>query len=160
MNFLEKIRRFMYGRYGFDQFGRFLFILSMVFWALCFVLRFIPLRRVYVLYSVCSFLNTAIYVYAFFRILSRNTYKRSVENERYLRFRNKVIPLLDKKTANIRDKNYVYRKCPKCGAKLRLKRIKGKHTTKCPKCGAKFNVRVFIEYKNNYTEPGEYYGFR
>ena len=34
-------------------------------------------------------------------------------------------------------------KCPFCGTKLRLRRVKGKHTSRCPKCGQKFTVRVW-----------------
>ena len=153
MNFLERVRRFMYGRYGFDQFGRFLFGLGIFFWAVCLVLRFgFRIEGIYIAYRICSVLNTVTYVYAVFRILSRNTYKRSLENEKYLRIRNKVVPFLEKKTESIRNKEYIFKKCPKCGVKLRLKRIRGKHTTKCPKCGAKFNVRVWIDYDGGYTD--------
>lgn len=135
----------MYGRYGFDQFSRFLMAAGLVMAVLCMFLRFLP---THIPYYICSFLNTFFYVFAVFRILSRNTYKRSLENEKYLRIRSKVVPILDEKTKSIRDRNYIYKKCPKCSAKLRLKRIKGKHITKCPRCGQKFNVRVFVEYKN------------
>ena len=153
MNFLERLRRFMYGRYGFDQFGRFLFGLGIFFWAVCFLLRFaLAFKTMYIIYRVCSLLNTAVYAYAVFRILSRNTYKRSLENEQYLRIRNKVVPVLEKKTENLRNKEYIFKKCPKCGAKLRLKRIRGKHTTRCPQCGAQFNVRVFVDYRSGYTD--------
>ncbi len=152
-NFREKIRRFMYGRYGFDQLGRFLFTAGLVCALLCMFLRFLPVPGIY---YVCSALNTLFYVYALFRILSKNTLARSAENDRYLRIRSKVLPVIDAKTKNLRDKNYIYKKCPKCSAKLRLRRIKGKHVTKCPKCGQKFNVRVFIEYNDSYTDAGQY----
>lgn len=151
--FREKLYRFMYGRYGFDQFSRFLMTAGLVMAILCMFLRFLP---TYIPYYICSFLNTFFYVFAFFRILSRNTYQRTLENEKYLRLRNKVMPYFNEKTKSLRDKNYIYKKCPKCSAKLRLKRIKGKHITKCPRCGMKFNVRVFIEYKNRYPENGPY----
>ncbi len=152
-SFREKLYRFMYGRYGFDQFSRFLMTAGLIMAILCMFLRFLPTN---IPYYICSFLNTFFYVFAFFRILSRNTYKRTLENEKYLRLRNKLMPFFDEKARTLRDKNYIYKKCPKCSAKLRLKRIKGKHITKCPKCGLKFNVRVFIEYKNRYPENGHY----
>lgn len=139
----------MQGRYGFDQFSRFLMTAGLVMAILCMFLRFLP---THIPYYICSFLNTFFYVFAVFRMLSRNISKRTLENEKYLSLRNKVMPFFDEWTKNLRDKNYVYKKCPKCSAKLRLKRIKGKHITKCPKCGLKFNVRVFIEYKNKYPE--------
>ncbi len=147
-SFREKLMRFMYGRYGFDQLGRFLMTAGLVFAILCMFLRFLPWH---IPYYVCSFLNTFFYVFAFFRILSKNIPKRVGENEKYLQIRARVIPVLDERTKSIRDRSYIYKKCPKCSAKLRLKRIKGKHITKCPKCGLKFNVWVFIEYKNDNT---------
>lgn len=150
-NFREKLSRFMYGRYGFDQFGRFLFTAGLVCAVLCMFLRFLPVRGIY---YVCSSLNTLFYVYALFRILSKNTLARSAENDRYLRIRSRIMPFLDEKTKNLRDRNFIYRKCPNCSSKLRLRRIKGKHTTKCPKCGHKFTVRVFIEYNGTYTDTG------
>lgn len=145
--FREKFYRFMYGRYGMDQLSRFLMIAGLVCAGLCMLLRFLPFRSVY---YICSFLNTFFYIIAVFRILSRNTYRRTVENEKYLRIRAKIVPHIRETKQKYGDRNYIYKKCPKCSAKLRLKRIKGKHVTRCPKCGEKFNVRVFIEYKDGY----------
>ena len=147
--FIQKLRRFMYGRYGYDQLSGFLMSAGFTLGILCIFLRFLPFRSVY---YICSFLNTAFYIVAVFRMLSRNTYRRAVENQKYLRIRNKVFPILKAKAKSVSDKNYIYKKCPSCSSKLRLKRIKGKHITKCPKCGTKFNVRVFIEYKDSYTD--------
>ena len=137
----NRLRSFMYGRYGFDQLGRFLFILSIVFWALSLFFRFTPLRRVYFVFWA---LNTLIYIYAIFRILSKNTYQRTVENERYLRVRGKVFPKWIKFKTERLDKDYIFKKCPYCGARLRLKRKRGKHTTRCPKCGTEFSVRIIF----------------
>lgn len=146
-DFRSKIARFMYGRYGFDQLGRFLMGAGLVMAVLCMFLRFLP---THIPYYICSFLNTFFYVFAFYRILSKNTLKRTIENDSYLRLRSKVLPMIDEKTKSIRDREYIYKKCPKCSAKLRLKRIRGKHITKCPRCSQKFNVYVLIEYKNKY----------
>ncbi len=134
----------MYGRYGFDQLGRFLFCLSLVFWGLSFVFRILFLRR---LYFVFWLLNLLIYAFAIFRILSKNTYARTVENERYLRLRAKVLPKWQKFKAEKTDSGYVFRKCPHCGSRLRLKRVRGRHTTKCPRCGTKFKVFVLFGKK-------------
>lgn len=136
----------MYGRYGLDSLGHFLLLAGFVMGILCIFIRFLP---TYIPYLICSFLNTFCYVLAVFRILSKNISRRTLENERFLRLREKLIPAFEEKTKSLRDRNYIYKKCPKCSAKLRLRRIKGKHITKCPKCGTKFNVRVFIEYKDN-----------
>lgn len=142
-DFRNRIYNFMSGRYGFDQFGRFLFLLGLVTGFAGMFLFFIPFRLGVWIRSIFYVINHLCYIYAVFRIFSRNIQKRTIENERYIRVRNKVLPFIEKKT----DRNYVYKKCPKCGAMLRLKRIKGKHITQCPKCGIKFNVRIFIQYK-------------
>ena len=146
MDFLNRIRSFMYGRYGFDQLGRFLFILSVVFWALSIVFRFTPLRSVYYVFWL---LNLGIYAYALFRILSKNILKRTEENERYLRIREKVTPRLRRFKADKMDRNYVFKRCPKCSARLRMKRVRGRHNTRCPKCGERFSVRILFGPKNN-----------
>ncbi len=146
MDLLNRIRNFMYGRYGFDQLGRFLFILSLVFWALSIVFRFTPLRSVYYVFWL---LNLAIYVFALFRILSKNILKRTEENERYLRIREKVVPRYMRFKADKMDKNYVFKRCPNCSARLRLKRVRGRHNTRCPKCGTKFSVFILFGPKNN-----------
>ena len=142
MRFLDKINRFMYGRHGMDNFGRFLFGLSVVFWLISAVLRWTPWRGVYFIFWL---LNTAIYIYAFFRILSKNTYQRTVENEWYLRMRERFLPFIRSGRQRIADREHVYRKCRFCGAKLRLKRVRGTHTARCPQCGKTFKVRVFTD---------------
>ena len=144
VSLIEKLRRFMYGRYGFDQLGRFLFILSLVFWAISALLRFTPFYKAYFVFWL---LNTLIYVFAIFRILSRNTYQRTVENERYLRLRERVVPRAQKFKRDKMDPDYFYKACPHCGSRLRLRRIRGKHNTRCPKCGTKFTVRVWFGKK-------------
>ena len=141
MDFINRLRGFMYGRYGFDALGRFLFVLSIVFWGLSFVFRFTPLRSAYYVFWG---LNLLIYAFALFRIFSKNTRARSAENERYLRFREKIVPPFQRFKADKLDKNYVFKPCPHCGSRLRLKRIKGKHTVRCPKCGVSFTVRIFF----------------
>lgn len=143
-SFRSKIIRFMQGRYGFDQFSRFLFLLSLVFWVLCFFARFTPWHW---LYAVFSALNTILYITAFFRIFSRNIVSRTLENERYLQFRSRALPKLDRIKAEMSDREHVFRNCPSCGALLRLKKVKGKHTTQCPKCGKKFPVRIIFGKK-------------
>ncbi len=134
----------MYGRYGFDQFGRFLFILSLIFWALSLILSFTPLRKAY--YAFWA-LNTAIYIYAFYRILSKNIPRRTVENDRYLRARARVAPRFERLKTERLDKDHVFRKCPYCKSRLRMRRVRGRHTTRCPKCGTTFGVFILFGKK-------------
>ena len=141
MSLLDKLRRFMTGRYGFDALARFLFILSLVFWAIGAVLRATPLTHAYYVFWA---INVAIYAFAVFRILSKDTWKRTLENERYLRLRGRFLPFFRGVKTRAADREHVFRRCRYCRAKLRLKRLRGRHTTRCPQCGRTF--RVFIPF--------------
>ena len=68
MSFRQRFARFMIGRYGMDQFGQFLFGLSM------FLIVISIFRVPYV-----HLLVPVIIVYSYFRIFSRNIYKRQQE---------------------------------------------------------------------------------
>ncbi len=150
-NFREKLYNFMYGRRGMDDFSRFLLAAGFAFAILSMLLRLFPFTPIYIIRSVLTVLNYFCYGYGFFRILSRNLYRRELENVKYVKLRNKLMPYFEDSIRSFRDSEYVYKKCPKCAAKLRLKRIKGKHITRCPKCGIKFNVRIF-RGSNRYSD--------
>lgn len=75
----EKLYRFMQGRYGNDRFNRFLMAVTMV----CLILSLLGVRLFYLL-------GLAGIIYTYFRMLSRNTYKRGLENNAYLRMTYKI----------------------------------------------------------------------
>ncbi len=124
----EKLYRFMMGRYGSDQFNRFLMLLGLVF----FVISVFGVRGFYLGGLACL-------IYAYFRMLSRNTYKRSLENNRYLQYEYKVKRYLSgwKRNLEQRKTHHIY-KCPSCRQKIRIPRGKGKIEIRCPKCGQTF----------------------
>ena len=124
----EKLYRFMMGRYGNDQFNRFLMILAMI----CFVLSLFRIPGVYLIGLFCL-------VYVYFRMLSRNTYKRSLENNKYLQYEYKVKRWFSgvKRNMQQRRTHHIY-KCPSCRQKIRIPRGKGKIEIRCPKCGQTF----------------------
>ena len=95
----EKLQRFMYGRYGLDSFGKFTIIVSLV---LMLLANFVPAR----LGSVLSLLCWALLIYTYFRMFSRQTYKRACENQAYLAKTAKV------RHTNVRlvNRKYVYQK--------------------------------------------------
>ena len=139
---LQRLRQFMNGRYGYDQLARFLFTVSIVFWILSAVFRFTPLRR---LQFVFWALNLLLYGFALFRILSKDIARRTMENERYLALRMKWYPKWDEFKKKKLNREYVYKACPNCSSRLRLRRVRGKHTAKCPRCGTKFKLRIYWE---------------
>ena len=133
MRFREKLARFMYGRYGGDQFNNFLLILVAV---LMIVNMFVNSIIMYIVY-------TALWIWTIYRMMSRKIYKRQQENLKFLSLWNPVKNKFKLAQNKRRDrKTHVYKKCPKCKAVLRLPRQKGKHTVKCPKCANRFDVKI------------------
>ena len=133
MNFRYKLMRFMSGRYGMDALFYVLFGVA----ALLFVIN------LFVGSLIIQFLIDVVLVYAAYRVLSRNIYKRQRENQLVVGLGFKLKKYFDVKKQRKNDTTHVYKKCPRCRAVLRLPRKKGKHTTVCPKCKNKFKVYVF-----------------
>ena len=68
----EKLQRFMMGRYGNDGLNRFLMIVALV----CLVISLFGPSFFYML-------GLIIMGYAYFRMFSRQTYKRALENQKF-----------------------------------------------------------------------------
>ena len=82
-----------------------------------------------------------ILVYA--RMLSRNLYKRSAENTRYLRLRMSVSGKFEMiKVRWTQRKDYKFFTCPACRTTLRVPRHKGKINIVCKKCGNSFTGKT------------------
>lgn len=121
----------MAGRYGVDQLNK-----ALLWGYLICALLAIALEPFYLV-------ALAILVWMFFRIFSKNIYKRQAENQKYLQFYGKInsrLALQRKKFAE--RKTHRYRTCPYCKATLRLPNKKGKHTVCCPKCRKDFEVKI------------------
>jgi hypothetical protein len=140
----ERFTEFMYGRNGIDAF----------YYFLLWTIIILTLLNLYFRNTVLSCIEILIFVYAAFRVLSRNVYRRQKENQIYLSALTKIrrffAKIKRKVTASIallknkwRDrKTHVYKKCPKCKNTLRLPKVKGKHTAACPCCDNRFDVRI------------------
>lgn len=125
-------QRFMAGRYGADQFSRFLNLFALVLLILgIFLSRFLYL------------LGLVVLGYQVFRMFSRNTYRRRAENQWYLGKRYAVSVWFDQHFGKQRSrfqqrKVYRYFRCPQCRQELRVPRGRGKISITCPKCGTQF----------------------
>ena len=87
--------------------------------------------------------STALLVYAFWRMLSKNISKRRAENAKYLKLENSVKNSVSMTVRRIKErKTSVFPKCPNCKERFRLPRVKGKHTAKCPRCAHTFKVTI------------------
>ncbi len=130
---MNQLRRFMYGRYGVDQFTRGLIIISVILTLLSSITRFLPL---YVLAYIPL-------VYALFRTFSRDIQRRSQENIRYYNFVSSLKKrLINLKLTLIGTKTHKYYLCPQCKQTIRVPRGKGKIAISCPKCRREFVKRT------------------
>ncbi len=140
MDFKTKLLKFMYGRYGVDQLYRFLFILY-------FLLFFINL---FIKSSIITYINIIIVIFMFYRVFSKNIYKRQLENKIYLKYKNILLKPIKKLKRNYHDrKQYVYKKCSKCKTTLRLP-LPDKRGIKhvvCPECGKKITLFILRQKK-------------
>ena len=138
MNFRYRLMQFMSVLYGADETFFVIFIAAVILSVVNIFIRFVSLG----LYLVIQLLVYALIIYSLFRIFSRNLEQRRRENtwaKAKLGFLRRKRDFYAQKKA---DKVHVYKKCPSCGAVLRLPRRIGVHKTVCPKCGKEFTVKV------------------
>lgn len=127
----EKFARFMMGRYGVDQFGKFLSV------------------AIFILLILGAFTHPIIYtlgivglIYMYFRVFSKNYAKRSAENQWYLKKSYAVRNWFGKQKRMFKlKKTHKIFKCPTCSQKIKVPKGKGKIEIRCTKCGTKFIKR-------------------
>ena len=126
----------MQGRYGQDEFSRFLSVAALILLVLSLFIR--PRW-------VLTLIVWIILIYSVFRMLSKNIAARSKERDAYLKVRNRVT----KKAAYLKNrwkdrKEYNYYTCPGCKAHVRIRKPgKGKTIlVTCPKCRETFQKKT------------------
>lgn len=133
MNFIWNIRmkmdRFMTGRYGTDSLNRGLIILWVIFLILGIwtgsVWLYIP--------------QLILCVLVFFRMLSRNIFRRQRENLAYYEMMKKLGASVRRTMVRIRDNRTTnFFRCPYCRADIRMPKKAGSFRIRCPKCGEEF----------------------
>jgi DNA-directed RNA polymerase subunit RPC12/RpoP len=130
-----QLRTFMQGRYGYDEFSRFLSITGIVL----LFLSYIPFFR------FLYFLAFVLIIWAYGRAFSKNIYKRQMERYKYLAIQNKVRQKFMLRRNIWRErKTHKYYKCPHCKAFVRIsKPEKGKTIViQCPKCGQEIIKKI------------------
>lgn len=124
----QKFQKFMKNRYGIvDNLYRFLLVLYVL---LIIINAFIKSK-------IISILEILLIIYIFIRVFSKNVKKRQKENNDYLKIKRKIINIFKRK--NIKDKEYIYKRCHHCHKllKLPIPISKGIKTVNCPKCKRK-----------------------
>lgn len=125
----DKIVRFMYGRYGQDEFSVALMITGMVL----MVLSVLP--KMHFLYAI-SFMCV---VYAMYRTFSKDFNKRYKERNWYLKVSKKPSKFIRIQTRRFKErKTHDYYRCNKCGTYNRIPKGHGKILITCPKCSNQF----------------------
>ena len=115
------IRTFMAGRYGTDRLNMVILCTGLVASILSMMISLQPLNLIF------WALSYGLMIWAIFRSLSRNTYKRYQENRKFLQVYNRMA-----------DRQNRYFDCPKCRQTVRVPRGKGKISITCPRCREKF----------------------
>lgn len=124
-NIMNKVQKFMQGRYGVDQLSMGLLILMIVITLIGQLFN-----QIWLIYF-----SWVPLILCYMRILSKNTYKRYQENLIFIRLWNPIQYKIDNKIKHIKSlKKFRYYKCKECGQSLRVPRGRGKLEIKCPKC--------------------------
>ena len=123
--FKQFMYRFMYGRYGADQFSRFLLVASFVAMILNIILG----------WRILYYIFLAIIIYNCVRMYSKNIYKRQQELAAYLTLKRKFDSkfALQKRKWNERHTHRFFA-CPVCRTTVRVPKGRGKIEITCPKC--------------------------
>lgn len=126
MKFIQKLQNFMYGRYGLDDLGNFLFKVYLILFILNLFLK------LYVL-TIIEFVLVVVILY---RFISKDIYKRSRENVLFRKIKKKLFKPFSNIKRNINDKDHVYKKCHYCKTtlKLPLPNKRGIKKVKCTNC--------------------------
>lgn len=132
--------RLMYGRYGVDELSKLLFCIYIIIFIIgLFFKNFI-----------LDMIGLLLLILVIFRFFSKNIYKRTKENQKYLKIKTKTLKPFKNIKRNFKErKESVYKKCHKCKTtlKLPLPYERGIKHTKCPTCKNKITFLCLRKQK-------------
>jgi len=139
MNFINKFQKFMYGRYGIDEFYGFLLKLYIV----------LVIIGLFIHSKFLLLLELLIIFFMFYRMFSKKIYQRSRENQKYLKLKSEFIKPFQNIKRNINDKDHIYKKCSKCKKTLKLPIPfeRGIKHVKCPNCKKRITIFTLRKQK-------------
>lgn len=124
---MKRFSHYFNGSYGWDKLSRYLLIMGLLLLGT----------------RLTAIAGVILIIYAVFRSVSKNKYKRSQELHAFEEFLLVVNREIYKLKAKISDfRKYKIFKCPSCSQKLRVPRKKGRVTVTCKKCGTEFKGRT------------------
>ncbi len=137
----DKFLKFMYGRYGVDEFGKSMLITAIIFSVLGMVINLF--RFGFWISFSCSVLSTALMAYIIYRAFSKNINKRVMENHKFLAKTEKLRTYFRFCKTRFNDrKTFSYVKCPNCKNYSRVPKGKGKIKITCRVCKKQFERKV------------------
>lgn len=132
----ERMARFMAGRNGNDQLNLFLLVVDVILLLLAGIFA----------NSIGRFIYPFVFlmlIYIYFRMFSRNVYKRREENGKFIRQKLKVTGFIHMRHERwIQRHDYKFFTCPSCKTTLRVPRGHGKIKIVCRKCGTSFEGKT------------------
>lgn len=135
-SFSERTRRFFEGRNGSDALSR-----ALIWGALALLVVSMLTESVLngVLSNILWAVSLIVMAFGYFRIFSKDIYRRQAENEKYQKFTRKLFgDPATRAGRRAEKKQHKHFSCPACKAKMRVPRNKGKVKITCAKCGVAF----------------------
>ena len=136
----QKLINFFSGRNGIDTIGKTVLwtaiALVLISWITSGLLGGI-------ISNVLWVLALALIVYGYWRMFSRNIYKRRAENDRFLASTSGIRSFFRGIKLRItQGRKFKFFKCPSCGTVLRVPRGKGRIQITCKRCGNRFSGKT------------------
>lgn len=123
----------MRGRYGSDALNNFLMALALI----VMILSWFDQR------SLWSVLLWLLVLLCFYRMLSTDIRRRTLENEKFLQTGRSMRKGLRREKRRIfGEGGFAYFPCPSCGTELRVPKGKGKVRVRCPHCKHEMTKRT------------------
>lgn len=127
----EKLIRWMQGRYGEDELGRFLIVVYVITAIINLILES----------ELISLFLLVLMIWNISRILSKKIYARRKENQIFLTKMQPFLRGIKIIKLNLKDRNNRYYICPKCHQICRIPRTNKKGMITCPRCFHQFKAR-------------------
>ena len=125
----NKLQRFMVGRCGVDELGKFASTLTWIFLIL----------SLFTNWAIFYWLGLFLIFYTYYRMFSKNIQKRYEENQKFLTLRYKLVAKWNLTKKHMAErKTHRFFKCPRCKQKVRVPKGRGKICITCPKCKTEF----------------------
>ena len=128
-----RLQQFMIGRYGQDDLNKIMSITALV----------AMLLSMFTGWAALYPLAMVLLILCFFRMFSKNTIRRSKENQAYLKLRGKTVSGLTIRRDRFRQrKTHCFYKCPSCHSNLRVPKGRGLISITCSQCHTSFQKRT------------------